>query len=472
MNKFYGRKTEIKLLKNMELMSKDKSFMTFIIGNRRIGKTALVNHCFNNKKNSLYFFVERKTEKQLVVDFLKIIDATINNFPRVSNFEDLFLNLQIASKNKPLNIIFDEFQNFEYVNQAIFSTIQKLWDKNKNNSKINLVCVGSIYSLMQKIFTSKKEPLYGRADSKMYLKPFDIVTLKTINKDNNSKSYSVDKMFNLYVMFNGVAKYYDYLQNYNLFSKNSSSVFSILFLNKNSPLQQEGKDKIIEEFGKDYTVYFSILSAISELRSPSLNKISSLTGVSKTSLSAYLSNLEGKYNLISKQSPILTLKSKKGRYIFIDNLLNFWFRFIYSNQNLINFNQTDVILKTFNDDFRSYKGVVFEKFCQSIFKNSFDNFEYLEWGSYWDKNIEIDIVGINKKSKEIFLVECKLSSKSINSSTVANFKNKCNIYLENFKNYNYRLAFCTLNKVKQKNMLQDKFDVEIIDEEDLDRLIK
>lgn len=55
----------------------------------------------------------------------------------------------------------DEFQDFYRVNKAVFSEMQNIWDEYERSSRINLIVCGSIYSMMQKIFKDKKEPLYG-----------------------------------------------------------------------------------------------------------------------------------------------------------------------------------------------------------------------------------------------------------------------------------------------------------------------
>ena len=67
------------------------------------------------------------------------------------------------------------------INFSIYSEIQKLWDINRD-CKLNLILIGSIYSLMHKIFENNKEPLFGRADAILHLKPFKIKTLSKIFK--------------------------------------------------------------------------------------------------------------------------------------------------------------------------------------------------------------------------------------------------------------------------------------------------
>ena len=71
---------------------------------------------------------------------------------------------------------------------------------------MNLIVSGSIYSLMQKIFQSKKEPLFGRADNIIKLSAFDLATLKEIMHDYNPK-YTNDDLLALYSFTGGVPKY-------------------------------------------------------------------------------------------------------------------------------------------------------------------------------------------------------------------------------------------------------------------------
>lgn len=72
--------------------------------------------------------------------------------------------MQLA-KTRAFTLVIDEFQEFLSINSTIYSDMQNIWDSYKDNTKLNLVLSGSIYSLM-KIFEDKKEPLFGRANNK------------------------------------------------------------------------------------------------------------------------------------------------------------------------------------------------------------------------------------------------------------------------------------------------------------------
>ena len=66
------------------------------------------------------------------------------------------------------------------INESIYSSIQKLWDLNKDQTNIHLLTCGSVYSLMKKIYEDNKEPLFGRCDFKIDLKPLKVSVLKEI----------------------------------------------------------------------------------------------------------------------------------------------------------------------------------------------------------------------------------------------------------------------------------------------------
>ncbi|MDR1243590.1 MAG: hypothetical protein LBJ79_00135 [Endomicrobium sp.] len=113
------------------------------------------------------------------------------------------------SKHQSFTLIIDEFQEFFNINSSIYSDMQHIWDINKHSSHINLILCGSIYPLMHKIFENSKEPLFGRATSRVQLLPFSIDTLKNILNDYYPKHTNED-LFAMYALSGGVAKYVEF----------------------------------------------------------------------------------------------------------------------------------------------------------------------------------------------------------------------------------------------------------------------
>ncbi|MGV8138505.1 MAG: ATP-binding protein [Mangrovibacterium sp.] len=210
---------------------------------------------------TVYLFVGRKNETTLCSEFIPVISQSLDVFvpDEIRTFRSLFRFLMELAERKPFNLVIDEFQEFCNINESVYSDMQNIWDMYRKKSRMNLVVSGSVYSLMQRIFQHSKEPLFGRADNIIKLSAFDLSTLKEIIRDHRPQ-YINDDLLALYSFTGGVPKYVE------LFCDNGAlSVDEMInfMVRENSPFTDEGKNLLIEEFGKNYATYFSILSAVS-----------------------------------------------------------------------------------------------------------------------------------------------------------------------------------------------------------------
>ena len=284
--KFYNREKELKNLQDIEKLSQISSKMSIIVGRRRIGKTKLIKEAY---KNSTYFFVSKKDESLLCEEFIAILQNSldIKILGEFRKFSTLFEYIMQLAKTRAFTLVIDEFQEFLSINSTIYSDMQNIWDSYKDNTKLNLVLSGSIYSLMKKIFEDKKEPLFGRANNKIHLKAFDIATLKKILKDHYVNFINED-LLSFYTLTGGVAKYVEIFVEKNAFTLESQ--LNLIF-DEHSLFLEEGKNLLIEEFGKEYTTYFSILSLISS----SKTSRSEIESILERNIGGYLDRLENEY---------------------------------------------------------------------------------------------------------------------------------------------------------------------------------
>lgn len=137
--------------------------------------------------------------------------------------------------------------------------MQDTWDRFRKESRVNLIVSGSVYTLMNKIFRDAKEPLYGRADSILKLSPFTTSVLKEILADHKPE-YTKDDLLALYTFTGGVPKYIEQFMDSGCTDMENMVDF---MLQPESSFLTEGQALLIQEFGKKYGNYFSILSAIS-----------------------------------------------------------------------------------------------------------------------------------------------------------------------------------------------------------------
>lgn len=252
--KFYNREKEVAELKRVqELAFTQNSRMIVVTGRRRIGKTSLIKEALKGTP-TVYLFIGRKAESILVTDFVKIVRETLSIFvpEGIPTFTNLMQYLFEVGKTRAFNIVIDEFQEFYNIRPDVFSDMQNLWDEYKQETKINLVISGSVYSLMQKIFTDHNEPLFGRADNILCLRAFKIGVLKQIMEDLAS-GYSNDDLLALYTLTGGIPKYVE------LFCDNQALTIDKMYdfvFSENSLFIDEGRNLLITEFGKNYGTYF------------------------------------------------------------------------------------------------------------------------------------------------------------------------------------------------------------------------
>jgi uncharacterized protein len=151
-------------------------------------------------------------------------------------------------------------------------------DDENQNTRLNLIFSGSSVSLIKKIFLGEREPLFGRSNYRVHLHPLNIKVIKDILTHHHR--FTVDNLIDLFIFSGDVPKYIEFFidsdaQHFNSFIHD--------FLFENSPLLEEGKFALMEEFGKKYGTYFAILQLISEGKTKRSEIMSILVAKMKTS---------------------------------------------------------------------------------------------------------------------------------------------------------------------------------------------
>jgi AAA+ ATPase superfamily predicted ATPase len=405
--KFYNREKELANLKTIREAALESAQMTFMVGRRRIGKTSLLLKSVENT-TFLYFFISKKSEFLLCQDFVEEIKVKLDTevYGTFKSFREIFGLLLTSSKSQSFTLIIDEFQELQFINPSIYSEMQNLWDSHKNESKLNLLLCGSVYSLMKRIFEDNKEPLFGRATNKIYLKSFPIATLKEVLQDYNPK-YTNEDLLGFYTLTGGVAKYVELLMNAKAFTFKKMLDYVV---NENSFFIEEGKNALINEFGKEYGNYFSILSLIAASKT-SRQEIESILEIQT---GGFLERLENEYGILKKTRPIFAKDTGRVvKYTIEDNFLNFWFRFIYKYKSAIEIGNFEFVRLRIIEDFSTYSGLVLEKYFR---QKLIDSGKYSAIGNYWEKGNknEIDIVAVNEYEKRIDFFEVKRNPNKIN----------------------------------------------------------
>lgn len=416
--RFYNRENEIAELKRIcGLSFTQNSRMTVLTGRRRIGKTSLIKKAFEDSDEPmLYFFTGRKAEAVLVDDFVRETHDKLHGYvpEGLKSVTGVLRHLFELAKTVRFTLVIDEFQEFMTVNPLVFSDLQNLWDSYRSDTRMNFVLSGSVMSMMRRIFTDAHEPLFGRADNIINLRPFKIRVIKEILKDYNPE-YTNEDLLALYSITGGIPKYIELLCDNGHVTAESMLRFSVSYM---SPFIDEGRNLLITEFGRDYGTYFSILLAIAQGRTSQAEITASLGG---TAIGGHLEKLENTYNILSKYRPVMSKPGSKNtvRFRISDNFLHFWFRFIERNRSMIELDNYDDLQNIVLRDYPTYSGLTLEKyFRQKLTEEG----GFREMGSWWEAKAgkeanEIDIVGIRTEGKSALIAEVKRNARNYDNKS-------------------------------------------------------
>ncbi len=404
--KFYNRTEEIKELQRIQQLAfTSYSRMTVVTGRRRIGKTSLAMEATQGDTPTAYLFVSRKNEAVLCKEFSALITSALGCYIpiEIKTFNSLFQTIMELGKSKKFNLIIDEFQEFLYINPSVYSDVQNIWDQYRKDTHVNLILMGSVFSMMHKIFEEYKEPLFGRADNIIRLSGFGPTTLKEIMNDYRP-DYINDELLALFSITGGVPKYVELLC-----ENTDMSITGMMdyIVRDNSPFTDEGKNILIEEFGKDYGIYFSILSCIAA----GINTQSEIeAALGNISVGGQLSRLIEDYSLITRHRPILAKeRSQAVRYEINDNFFKFWFRYFNRNQSIIEIKNFPYLRQIIENDYPTFSGKMLERYFRLKMTESH---HYKAIGSWWERKKgkeanEIDIVGLKVNGTSALVAEVK-----------------------------------------------------------------
>ena len=417
--RFYDREQEIAFLQETREMAGSVARFTVVTGRRRIGKTTLIREAFKDEP-FVYFFVARKAESDLCEVYLEEINEKLG-IPTLGSsrhFCDIFRYLMQLSQTRSFTLVIDEFQDFYRVNKSVFSEMQDVWDEYEKKSHINLIVCGSIYSMMQKIFKDKKEPLYGRNTGELRVKPFRPSVLKQIMADAKP-GYSKEDLLAMFTFTGGVAKYVNQLVDAGALDKDGMIRHMI---SANSTFLTEGKNNLIEEFGKDYGTYFSILSCIARGK----NTRSEIEDVIGKEVGGYLTNLEKDYELIAKRQPLFEKSATKNvRYELNDVFYSFWFRFIFKYSYIIEIENYGKLQDIIGRDYNTFSGLMLGRYFHRM---AIESEKYTRLGRWWDRKVEneIDMIAEDELSDKATFFEIKRQKEEIGIGTL---RQKAEVFL-------------------------------------------
>jgi len=399
--RFYDRENELALLETLD--AHRPSFLV-LMGRRRVGKTELVRR-FLEGRRSVYLYVDgRKGRDVLLAEHASLVRTRLG-LPDVVSFPTYRHLFEYLLRDAgDVVVAVDEFQRLEGVDPSIITELQDLLDTVRDGSRALLIASGSSMGMMHKVFLDQGAPLFKRADNMVTLRPFKMGTTFEMMRDIGVGD-EMDRL-DLHCLFGGMVHYYRAVEKFGV--QDLDSALGRLVLSDLAPLRNEVRDVLVEGFGHEHATYFEVLSALASGRSRQ-SDIADATHVEPSSLPHYLGGLRDVLGLVELQAPVMEdpTRTKKGRYVLRDNYFSFYFRFIYPNSSLYEVGAYDELRRLIDAGWGGHMGVAFERDAVAAMRPWLLT-EFRSVGGHWDrKGNEVDLVGIDPRSRSMLLVEVK-----------------------------------------------------------------
>ena len=401
---FIDRKKEFERLQKS--LNREKPQFIVVYGRRRIGKSTLIKKVMDFSRGDIYFLADKTSEPSQRQLFSATIDMTIEGFATANypTWESLLLSLNRSIDHR-ITVCLDEFPYLVKSCPALPSIIQKLLDDKK--LKYDLIICGSSQQMMQGFVLDSKEPLYGRAD--------EIIKMKPIAPAFVSQAFRCDaaQAVREYAVWGGVPRYWELRENYD----SLYDAIEHLLLTSEGTLYDEPSKLLYDEM-RDTVQASSILSFIGN-GANKLSEIAARAEKQATDITPHLSRLK-ELGFINKEIPFgeSEKKSKKGLYHISDPLLRFHYRYVIPYRSLIELGNSQAVLNVFKNGENDYVSRTWEELCRNhITAHGLDGIMYQMasrwWGSYYNEEkqqylpVELDVVAESFDGKHLFLGECK-----------------------------------------------------------------
>jgi AAA+ ATPase superfamily predicted ATPase len=421
---FHGRKHELAALESA-WRGPASSFLP-VYGRRRVGKSEMIVH-FMTGKPGIYFVGKRAPGETQITEFMETAARALNEpllaRASVRGWKDaLDLVVKHWTGKKKLILALDEFQWMAEGAEELPSIIQELWDRSwAKSGKVMLILCGSYLGFMEREVLGKKSPLFGRRTGQMLLKPFHHLEAAGFHP-----RYSLADKARVYAICGGIPMYLL------AFDEKLSVEQNIIknILHDISALSREPEFLLREEL-RDLMPYHAVLMALAQGKNAPI-QLSSTTGIDVRGLNYHLSTLVD-LGYVQRRYPITDVRpnTRTVRYALDDPFLRFWFRFIFPHQSTLKMlGPKQGYAEIIKPEIEAYYGRCFERLCRECLPMIYQAEgvrSAFECGEYWDKNVQIDVVGV-RKDGWTDLGECKWGDVSSMPALVKELDSRLPLY--------------------------------------------
>ena len=408
-----------------ELWQRPGPALGLLYGRRRIGKTYFLQQAMAGRRG-LYFLAAESSSLENLQELLAQVrsafpgrtDATLESYPTWRVALRLLCDL---ARGQPLLVVFDEFSYLCHVEPSLPSLLQAVWDQEAPATQLKLILCGSEVGLLAAL-DEYGRPLHGRFDWVEQYRPLDYYDAARFLLA--ARRWQPRDLLLAYGIYGGSGRYLSAVAGEADLGRSVQS----LLLDPLGPFHNEGDNLIrYERDIRDYANYNSVLAAIAAGASE-WGEIANQAHLEKHVVAGCLERLQ-QLGWVTHERPFGE-PGRRGLYRLNDNLLKFWYRFIFRFRSALQMSLPqqawDELVRPHLD---TYMGMyVFEGVCQehlSRFQRRYHLPVITALGRWWNRrsDTELDLVA-SLADGSYLLGECKWSHTPLDVDVLTGLQRK------------------------------------------------
>ncbi|MBV6510526.1 MAG: hypothetical protein FMNOHCHN_00001 [Ignavibacteriaceae bacterium] len=410
------RNRELSFLDGVSRESLSGGRLVLLTGKRDSGKTYLAGQHLKKNRGAYISLAIKSAPTQLadISEYLKSFPFTRDFIPAFRSWREFFLFLFHISRDEKVNLVIDDFHNFEKTDPEFLTEFASLWKQYARESRLQLILITGNQSFLRKYF-GEEGLLKGLVDYSVRLRPVSFTEILKIVSDSG-KHVAFNELVKIYLIFGGMPKYYAMINRFGLWGKSTEEILRTLIFSDYAPLGHQILSGTGEEFTSRNKIYLSVLQAIAAGKN-AVTEIGEHAGIPDTSTTKYLNELEYKRGYIKRKVPLGTadpLRSKTGRYFFRSYFDQFVFRFIQPDIISYQMGQYEKMLARVMTGLDQY---IREQFFLIIKRALRDYREHKAVtaltgsagalaGEYWTRKVQFDLGILERNSATMKLCRC------------------------------------------------------------------
>jgi len=381
--------------------------LSLIYGQRRVGKTFLLQHLVRARPHTLYFLADESTSSSLLGRFCAEVAAVGLGGPMWPSVNPadwstaLTLLIQDAlTTHGELLLVLDEFQYLIATDPALPSIIQRLWDTFRDRGRLHVILCGSAMTTLARL-GDERQPLHGRFDLRLQLRPF-----RYVDAARFVPGWPAVDALTMYGVFGGLARHLAEVEAADDLGANARRAI----LDPLGPLHEAPLDLLRTEHLSSHADASAVLAAIAQGENR-FSAIAARAGLTSDRVAWVADELIALGVIVRERRFGDRPTSRYTRYRCSDPLTTFWFRHVLRNRSaLATAGAAPVWRDRIAPRLADHMGHVFEDVvAQAILSGVIDPLggPVDELAPWWTRDGQTEIDLIARSGEQTVYVECK-----------------------------------------------------------------